>query len=208
MKIRYLGQSGFILETDFSTLLIDPPKRQDGEVDGQLVYCTHKHSDHTSGIAPFMKRNADAILVCNAQVASKFMEFNDRTVVINADKTFHKTPWSFRFIEGTHGMMKGIENTGVVISDTDSSFGHPGDTTTLAGFYQREVDYLAVPISGAVTASPKKIIEELAFFKRYPQVVIPMHWLVRKPKTFCKKLRVRFPEIQCIVPEKGKYVME
>ncbi len=207
MRIRYLGQSGFLLESEFSTVLLDPAKREDGEIDGQIVYCTHHHSDHTGGVQPFLERNEKAILLCNEQVASKIPEFNERTIIINSEKTFHKTPWSFRFVEGRHGLMKGVANTGVVITEGEFSFGHPGDAVNLEGFYHVDLDLLAVPIGGAFTASPTRIIDEIANFTKYPKKIVPMHWLIRNPKSFCKKISERFPEIECVVPVKGKYLL-
>ena len=102
--------------------------------------------------------------------------------------------------------MKGVENTGVVINEGDFSFGHPGDAVNLEGFYHYDLDLLAVPIGGAFTASPNRIIDEITHFKKYPKRLVPMHWLVRSPKSFCKKIVERFPEIECIVPAKGEYL--
>ncbi|MFW9979261.1 MAG: MBL fold metallo-hydrolase [Candidatus Thorarchaeota archaeon] len=206
MRIKYLGQSGFTLESEFSTMIIDPSRKEDGDAKGEIVYCTHHHSDHIRGVRTFLEKNNDAILVCNAQVASKFESFNERITVIDSEKTFHKTPWSLRFVEGKHGLAKGVENTGVIISEGEESFGHPGDTINLEGFYHRKVDILAVPIGGVFTASPTRIIDELAHFKEYPRRIVPVHWLLRNPKSFCRRISERFPDIQCTVPEKGRYV--
>jgi L-ascorbate metabolism protein UlaG (beta-lactamase superfamily) len=50
MKVTYLGQSGFMLQSDSSSLLIDPGKKEDGDIPGDTVFVTHKHSDHTRGV--------------------------------------------------------------------------------------------------------------------------------------------------------------
>ena len=207
MRIKYLGQSGFLLQSDTSSLLIDPAKKQDGEIEGQLVYCTHKHSDHTNGVKKFLDKNKDAILLGNSQVISSFSEFQNRTVLVDLNDPFHKDSWRFEFIKGQHGLFKGVENIGIIVSDGEITFGHPGDTTSLSGFYNKEIDVLAVPIGGAFTASPNKILQEIPFFKKYPSTIVPIHWLVRRPASFCRKLVERFPEIQCIVPEKGKFII-
>ena len=65
LKVRFLGQSGFQLTKGRSTILIDPADRRSGDVDGDLVYCTHGHPDHTGGIPTFMERNPEATLLAN-----------------------------------------------------------------------------------------------------------------------------------------------
>ena len=71
LQVKFLGMSGFQLTKGGSSILIDPPNRKAGDVDGELIYCTHRHSDHTGGISSFMERNSDAILLTNEQVAKK-----------------------------------------------------------------------------------------------------------------------------------------
>jgi hypothetical protein len=34
--------------------------------------------------------------------------------------------------------------------------------------------------------------------------VVPIHWLIRNPDSFCKKLRVLRPNVNCVVPVKGE----
>jgi L-ascorbate metabolism protein UlaG (beta-lactamase superfamily) len=46
-----MGQSGFQLSKGNSTILIDPFDKKSGDVNGEVVYCTHKHLDHVGGIA-------------------------------------------------------------------------------------------------------------------------------------------------------------
>ncbi len=206
MRITYLGQSGFALTSKDSLLLIDPSKKQDGEIDGSILYCTHNHSDHTGGVVRFLKRNTDAVMLCNSQVSSKFPEFKSRTQIVQPDTTVSHEPWQLEFVQGRHGLRKGVMNLGVIISDGEQVFAHPGDTTTLQGYYEKEIDILAVPIGGIFTASPKKILQELTLFKKYPKAVVPMHWLMRNPSKFCRQMSDRFPEIQCHVSVKGAAV--
>lgn len=203
MKITYLGQSGFALTSKESLLLIDPSKKQDGEIDGSILYCTHSHSDHTGGVVKFMTRNTDAVMLCNSQVSSKFPEFKSRTQIVQPKTTVSREPWQLEFVQGHHGLRKGVMNLGVLISDGQQVFAHPGDTTTLQGYYEKEIDILAVPIGGIFTASPKKILQELTLFQKYPKAVVPMHWLMRNPSKFCRQMSDRFPEVQCHIPAKG-----
>jgi L-ascorbate metabolism protein UlaG (beta-lactamase superfamily) len=207
MKITYLGQSGFALTSNNSLLLIDPSRKDDGELDGSVLYCTHNHSDHTGGVGQFLRRNPGARMLCSSQVSSRFPEFRSRTDIVQPDTARSQGPWQLEFVQGQHGLRRGVMNLGVLVSDSQLVFGHPGDTVTLEPYYEKEIDILAVPIGGIFTASPTKILQELTRFKTYPRTVIPMHWLVRNPEKFCRQLSERFPEIQCRVPVKGKAVV-
>ncbi len=64
-RITYLGQSGFFIETPELKLLIDPSNKRSGDLEGDLVYCTHKHFDHVGGVKTFLNRNSHAILIGN-----------------------------------------------------------------------------------------------------------------------------------------------
>jgi L-ascorbate metabolism protein UlaG (beta-lactamase superfamily) len=207
MEITYLGQSGFALTSNGSLLLIDPSRREDGELAGSVLYCTHNHSDHTGGVGQFLRRNPQATMLCNSQVSSRFPEFKSQTEIIEPNTTSSQGPWELEFLQGEHGLRKGVTNLGVLVSDGQLVFGHPGDTVTLQPYYEKQIDILAVPIGGIFTASPTKILQELTRFKTYPKAVIPMHWLVRNPEKFCRRLSERFPEIECRVPVKGEVVV-
>ena len=81
-----------------------------------------------------------------------------------------------------------------------------GDSVDFKGFSQEEIDYLAIPICGLFAASPKKALKELESFERPLPIIITMHWFWRNPRGFCKRLKVNFPDSQCIVPKDGKIV--
>ena len=99
-----------------------------------------------------------------------------------------------------HGLFCSEKNIGIIIHTPELSFGHLGDAVSFEGFKDKKVDILAVPIVGIFTASPKGAIKELEKFKQPLPIIVPMHWLFRRPKSFCKKLKKRFPEVECIVP--------
>ncbi|TFG26797.1 MBL fold metallo-hydrolase, partial [Candidatus Thorarchaeota archaeon] len=125
--ITYLGQSGFKLEFNNSTLIIDPSNKNSGDHDGDIIYCTHKHNDHIGGVDTFLERNSSATLVCNEQTAAKFTKWGDRVKIVSEGDTYENGPWSFQFALLKHGLFKGIQNLAVVISTGDFSFAHCGD---------------------------------------------------------------------------------
>jgi len=200
--VRFLGQSGFQLTKGGSSILIDPSNREAGDVDGELVYCTHRHSDHTGGIPVFMERNPDAVLLTNEQVAQQFEGFSDRLVLAHDGGSHRHGEWEFQFKECRHGLINDL-NLGVVVRNGGDSFGHLGDAVTFEGFSSTGVDTLAVPITGFLTASPAGAVSELKRFGQPLPTVVVMHWAFRNPGGFCRRLSAEIPGTRCIVPEKG-----
>jgi L-ascorbate metabolism protein UlaG (beta-lactamase superfamily) len=202
-EIKYLGQSGFHIQFGTKGFLIDPADKKSGEVDGDVVYCTHKHFDHTRGVGPFLERNPEAVLVSNRQVIGALDKWRERATEAKLGKQLSFDDFTLEFVEGQHGFFRGIIVYGVIVRSGDFSFGHCGDSVTLDGFHDKELDLLALPISGVVATSPKSAVEQLATFSFPLPTIIPMHWLFRRPKSFCKMLSKKFPSSRCIVPEEG-----
>ena len=129
--------------------------------------------------------------------------FADRTVIAQDRESYHYGPWEFLFIESKHGLINDL-NLGVIVRNGDDSFGHCGDTVIFEGFSSSQLDTLAIPISGIVTASPSGAISELRKFEQPLPTIVVMHWVIRNPISFCKRLSKEFPDARCIVPEKGE----
>ncbi|MHA2427851.1 MAG: MBL fold metallo-hydrolase [Candidatus Hermodarchaeia archaeon] len=201
--ITYLGQSGFLLQYQDSSLLIDPQNKSAGDRKGNIVYCTHDHPDHVGGVNVFMKQNPVAFLMGSIQVAKKFRKWTHRTVVVRSGEFVQQGPWNLSFIKEPHGFYKNKMNLGVIVRADDFTFGHVGDAVQFEGFTKAKLDVLAVPIFGGFTASPKQAIEELKKFDRPLPTIIPMHWVLRSPSGFCKRFKTEFPDATCIVPQKS-----
>jgi L-ascorbate metabolism protein UlaG (beta-lactamase superfamily) len=203
LQVRFLGQSVFQLTKGGSTILIDPFDKKAGDFDGELVYCTHRHSDHIGGVSSFMERNSNSVLLTNEQVAQKFKQFSDRIIVVHDGGTYQQGEWEFQFIEARHGLINDI-NLGVIVRNGDDSFAHCGDTITLEGFSSARIDTFTIPITGILTVSPIVAISELKKFDQPLPTIVVMHWALRNPKSFCRKLSKEIPGTRCIVPKKGK----
>ncbi len=206
LEIKYHGQSCFTLQTEDSRIIIDPGKKKLGNIKGDIVFVTHKHADHTAGVKRFLRRNTDSVLICNNQVADEFKTFDDSIILATPGEEINHGEWRFKFIKGTHGLFRNIENTGVIIEASSLCFGHAGDSVEFQNFSQEKIDIFAIPISGIVTASPKRALKELGSFKQPLPIIVPIHWLIRNPSKFCTKLTNYFPKSQCIVPKVGEYL--
>lgn len=203
-RITFLGQSGFYIESAGTKLLIDPPNKKSGDLDGDLVYSTHSHFDHTGGVKTFLTRNQDAILVGNKQVAKSFSEFGERVHTVSEGETLEFKSHSLTFTKLNHGVFKSVYNLAVEIRIGDFNFAHCGDAVTFDGFPSSKADVLAIPISGAFTASPKKALGMITNLPEPLPMIVPMHWLIRSPSSFCKKLVELIPNVNCFVPSKGE----
>lgn len=203
-RITYLGQSGFYIETSDSKLLIDPRNKKSGELEGDLVYSTHKHFDHTGGVKTFLTRNPDAILIGNEQVTRTFSQFGDRAKTVRDGESYEFKSHSFSFTKLEHGVLKGTYNLAVEIHLGDFTFAHCGDAVKFDDFPSSTVDVLAIPIGGAFAASPKKALEMIMNLSEPLPTIVPMHWLLKNPESFCRKLRDVRPDVNCVVPLNGE----
>lgn len=201
-RITFLGQSGFYIESTDSKLLIDPSNKKSGELDGDIVYCTHNHMDHVGGVKVFMARNPDAILLGNDQVLEKFPQFADRAIHCHEGMSQILEPWNFEFKQLPHGFFKGVLNLAIVARIGEFSFAHCGDAVSFDGFPPSPVNVLAIPIGGAFAASPRKALSMIKNLEDPIPTIVPMHWLLRNPREFCKKLMQTVPDANCIVPIK------
>jgi L-ascorbate metabolism protein UlaG (beta-lactamase superfamily) len=203
--ITYFGQSCFLLEYNSSKILIDPGNKANGRMKGDIVYATHRHVDHTAEINEFLDFNEETtILIGNKQVTKNYIKWGGRVITIEDGETMTFENFELEFIRARHGLFRGETNLGIIISFPSFKFGHLGDGVSFSGFARKKVDMLAVPIAGIVTASPKRAIKELAKFENPLPIIVPMHWLFRSTKGFCKKLTKTFPQTKCIIPNKGE----
>jgi len=203
LKVRYLGWSGFQLSKGDSSVVIDPFDKKSGDLDGEVVYCTHGHPDHIGGVSTFLERNPNAILLTNEQVEGQFTRFSNRTIIAQDGGSFKYGDWEFQFIGAKHGFLRGL-NIGVIVRNGDETFAHVGDTITFEGFSSARIDLLAIPITGVVTTSPNQAIDELKKFEKPLPTIVVMHWVFRNPKSFCRSLLREFSDAKCIVPKKNE----
>lgn len=206
-KIIFLGHSGFLLEAFGSKLLIDPKDKESGDLDGNFVYCTHNHFDHTGGVKPFLQRNLEAILVGNDQVVDSFSEWGERTRKVQSDDIFEFGPWKFEFINLRHGFFKSVNNLAIIVHLQDFTFIHCGDAVSFEGLEKYSPNVLAVPICGGFAAKPSTILKMLEDFEKPYPIIIPMHWFFRSPHKFCKMIHKKFPDVRCIVPKDGEEII-
>lgn len=207
ITITYFGISCFLLDLQTVKILIDPGKKSLGRIKANFVYATHRHFDHTRGLNEFLEFNPESsVLICNEQVAKNYTKWGDRVKIIADGDLIERDQYKLEFIAVKHGVFSGELNIGIIVHSSSFSFGHLGDAISFDGFADKKLDMLAVPIVGMLTASPSRAIKELENFNKPLPIIVPMHWIWRRPKGFCRKLSEKFPEVRCIVPRKDEVI--
>lgn len=164
MKIRYLGQSAFLISNDrlvvtdpFNPMLGKLPK----ELRADIVTVSHQHADHnfTKGVGG------------NPDIIDKIGENDTESVKIKGVATFH---------DNEEGKKRG-NNIVFIISLDGLKICHLGDLGHVLSDEQikeiGQIDVLMVPVGGFFTIDAEtadRVVEQLK-----PKIVLPMHY---KPK--------------------------
>lgn len=207
VKITYFGISCFYIQYRKLNLLIDPgTKKIPDDILVDYIFATHDHPDHIRGMKKVVENNPQALIIGNSQVISSLKKILNEKKTINNAESLSLDNAVLKFVNCRHGIFKGCINTGIsLILENGVSIGHVGDAVEYDAFRGEKLDVIIIPISGFVTTSPKKAIKEVREFKTLPKMIIPVHWVFRKPNSFCSKISKEFgTEIECKVLEKNQ----
>lgn len=155
MKITWLGHSCFKIESNNTSVILDP--YQDGKVDGlpalrnsaNMVLCSHEHADH----------NARECIT---------IEEGDAAFKVTAIDSYH---------DDKQGTLRG-KNIIHIVDDGTFKVAHLGDQGCALSDEQivalKNVDVLLAPVGGFFTIDAnqaKEIVDQVQ-----PKIVIPMHY--------------------------------
>jgi L-ascorbate metabolism protein UlaG (beta-lactamase superfamily) len=191
--LTWLGHASFRLDTDSGTrIYIDPfpdgPTFPESEKDPEradVIYVTHGHGDHLSGVVPFQRKTGAQVLgmveLCgwlsqNGVAEDALVAFNKGGTVERGGVRFTMTN-AFHSSSAPDGTYTG-EPTGVVMRFDDHSIYVAGDTCVfgdmqlIAQLYAPTVAVL--PIGDHYTMGPEEAALALELLGR-PRCV-PSHW--------------------------------
>lgn len=188
MRLRFLGQSGFQLDTGGHHIVFDPfitgnsltPVDVD-EVEADYIVLSHAHGDHY-GDTPAIAASTGATVISSAEiadyVASKGMKSHGMNVGGGHDFPFGRltfTPaWhSNSFPDGTYGGMP----MGSLLEIEGVRLYHAGDTALFSDMRligRRGIDVALLPIGDNYTMGPDDAIEAIRLLQ--PKRVVPMHY--------------------------------
>lgn len=196
IKITKHAQSCFVLEKEDMKILIDPgyfvfgdeglkPQDFDGT---NIILITHEHEDHfdLENIKEIIRQN-DSLTISTKEVIGQIkatMPSAKTLVLENQHRTeINEDDWTIFAYKSKHGPLPTGKTPpdviGFLISDGESSFYHPGDTTFL-NHDVPSVSGIAVPICGEVVMNPKEAIDELDKFIKevdpFVHCIIPIHY--------------------------------
>ena len=173
--ITWLGQSGFIINTNNKTIAIDPYQAK-GCALSDIILITHPHWDHLSleDIDRFKKPNT--IIITESQSAEKVsgdvriiqigQEMQIDGIKISAVRAYN--------LKNDAPHPKKNNWLGFIINIDGVTIYHSGDTDLIPEMENFNIDIALLPVSGTYVMNADKAIE--AVFKINPRIAIPMHY--------------------------------
>jgi L-ascorbate metabolism protein UlaG (beta-lactamase superfamily) len=100
MKITFLGHASLQIEVSGKNLLVDPfisanPKASHinlNDLKPDYILLTHAHQDHTLDVDYILQNNPNAIVICNAEIATYYLSEGYKSHMMN-----HGGSWKFDF---------------------------------------------------------------------------------------------------------------
>jgi L-ascorbate metabolism protein UlaG (beta-lactamase superfamily) len=171
MKLTYYGHAMFRLESDGSTIVIDPYDAKVGypipEVSATAVTVSHEHGDHSNVAAV---KGQPKVIRGLKDGGKDWADVRDRVgpIAVSAVATYHDT---------SGGQDRG-KNTIFIFEAEGIRIAHAGDLGHRLTDEQvsalGQLDVLMLPVGGHFTCGPteaEQVVDQLR-----PRVVIPMHY--------------------------------
>lgn len=171
MKLAYYGHSTFVLESNGTSILIDPFNDQVGypfpDVRPTAVVVSHEHSDHSY---VQVAKGSPKVIRGLRDGGKEWADVRERVgpVAISTIRTYH---------DATQGSERG-KNAAFLFEAEGLRIMHAGDLGhTLSPEQLRgagRVDVLMIPVGGHYTIGPKEADAVIGQLR--PRIVIPMHF--------------------------------
>jgi len=195
IDLKWLGHSGFLIKTqDKKKIYIDPFRIQveediygssTSEEQADIIFITHSHYDHCS-IEDIRKIVRDGtIIVCPADVSSKFSKIDKKVDIkianpgvkmefFNSRLRFWAIP-AYNINKSFHS--KEEDWVGYIIQIDDSIIYHAGDTDLIPemkNLSNMKIDFALLPIGGTFTMNAGEAAKAAGIIK--PKFAVPMHY--------------------------------
>ena len=193
MRLTYFGHSAFQLETQGTTILVDPfitgNKHAEGvvaadDLSPDVILLTHAHGDHW-GDTPAIAKRSGAVVVANFEITNyitrKHGHENVQAMNTGGSWSFDwgRVTWTFArhsssFPDGTYG---GNPN-GILIEAEGKTVYDLGDTDPFTEMEwigeDYDVDVALMPIGDCFTMGPRDAVRAAKLIG--PKVSIPIHY--------------------------------
>jgi L-ascorbate metabolism protein UlaG (beta-lactamase superfamily) len=184
LKITYFGKTSFVLQSNETTVLLNPGIWEGKEVvpndfSARIVIATNQ-SDEAVGNAATIAVNSKAWFLGNQGAADKASERGVKPWLLHVLKNeipyevpdVKITPYSLSKIDEAEGGR--IENLGLYIEMGEMKVGYLGDSVIRGPFEQFDMDVLMVPTGGDGVFQVKDAVSLCIDAK--PRIGIPMRW--------------------------------
>lgn len=219
MRLTYLGHSGFILEADGRTVLIDPwvtgnpvATTTAADLNAQTILLSHAHNDHGAGDALEISKRTGATVISTFELGVWLGAQGAKTDPGNHGGTIQFDGGSIKFTPAWHtsSYQTGADTfvaagvpAGLLIRFGGQTIYHTGDTALFRDMElvgEAGVDLMCVCIGDHFTMGPDDAIRAIQFVK--PKFVIPIHYntfppIVQDGEAFKAKVENTMPGVRC-----------
>ena len=193
VKVKWLGHSGFFIESEKNSILIDPfltgnPKavQKAEDISADFILITHGHGDHLGDSFEIAKKCGATIIAPN-ELALYAQQQGLKTHPMHIGG-FAKFPFgSVKLTPAFHGssvvdsdgniLYMGMP-CGFLVGFEGKVIYHAGDTGLFGDMRligeNRDIDLAMLPIGDNFTMGPKDAARAVDFLK--PKIVVPMHY--------------------------------
>lgn len=193
MQISYHGHSVVKIETNGTTILIDPFITGNGLTDlkveqeaPDVILLTHGHNDHVGDTVELAKKN-NALVVAPNELANwlGWQGLNVHPMHIGGSRQFEFG--KVKFTQAFHGSSYVTEKNeiiymgmpgGILFTAEDKTIYHMGDTALFSDLKligeRHPVDVLFIPIGDNFTMGPEDAAYAVELIQ--PKVVVPIHY--------------------------------
>ncbi len=218
IRLTFLGHSGWMIEKDQVTILIDPflagnpvAKHKASELRADYICLTHAHGDHLGDALPIAKRTG-SIIVSNFEIAQYCEKQGAKVHAMHIGGAhsfaFGKvklTPaWhGSSFPDGTYGGTP----AGLLFTLDGKTIYHAGDTGLFGDMKligeSHTIDLALLPIGDNFTMGIDDAVKAASLIK--PKMVIPMHFntfdaIKADPEEFLHKMKQIGLHVQLLEP--------
>ena len=190
IHINWLWHSSFLIKASFGKIYIDPFKipdsyAEDIDKEAEVIFITHSHYDHCSieDIKKIVKHGT--IIICPADVSSKFSKIDKKLDIKIAEPgttmEFFDSDLRFWTIPAYNnsGRFHSREDewNGYVIQADGVKIYHAGDCdliNEMKTLLNMAVDIALLPVGGTFTMNAGEAAKAASIIK--PRLAIPMHW--------------------------------
>lgn len=225
MKLTFYGHACFLLQTEESTIIIDPYLSQNPQaqvspedVSAEWVLVTHGHSDHLGDAVLIAEKN-NATIITVTEVARYCGRQGVKTHPMYIGGKYDFGDFTVKLTLALHGSSIGTDPVeylgqpcGFLIFSGGKTIYYAGDTGLFGDMELigrlHPIDVALLPIGDNFTMGPEDAVEAIRMLK--PKHVVPMHYntwdIVAQDPVKFKDTVEKETGISVTILEVGKYI--